>query len=88
MNTNIQEDAPTGQMSDIVERLRRTGASGWTDAIFIGSDLELEAADEIERLRAALRDISDMASSWPDGGLLVECGWIADAALNNTEPPK
>lgn len=42
-------------MSDIVERLRKTAHT--YDEYAIHSDLELEAADEIEKLRAALQSV-------------------------------
>jgi hypothetical protein len=50
-------------MSDIVERLRRD-AEGWVGATHTVTgpsiaDLEREAADEIERLRAALQRLVD-----------------------------
>jgi hypothetical protein len=45
-------------MSDIVERLRRWGAE----------PQEREAADEIERLRAALKIIATVHSPIGDGG--------------------
>lgn len=47
------------KMSDIVERLR--GVAHTYDEYGVHSDTELEAATEIEKLRAALRPFAGMA---------------------------
>ena len=70
-------------MVDIVERLREK--SGKYDEYSWHSDIELEAADEIERLREALKHI---AKRGPDGELwntYAEIWMIADAALQQKE---
>ena len=47
-------------MSDIVERLRDIDP---TPPLSFHADLRREAADEIERLRAALREIREIAAT-------------------------
>jgi hypothetical protein len=65
---------------DLVKRLRET--SGKYDEYCWHSDIELEAADRIEELEAALREIAD-PDSW-EGMDWISYGvpkWIARAAL-------
>jgi hypothetical protein len=62
-------------MSDIVERLR--GAAHTYDEQGVHSEIELEAAQEIEKLRAALRGVLDACDQgWKVersvGGMTVE----------------
>ncbi|CAB5220134.1 hypothetical protein UFOVP231_67 [uncultured Caudovirales phage] len=45
-------------MTDLVKRLRDAAKSGY-DIYGLHCDIELEAADHIEKLAAALRDLSD-----------------------------
>jgi hypothetical protein len=61
-------------MSDIVERLRREGCEYRE---------QIEAADEIERLRAALEEIS---GATVDGASFVLIGAIARQALKGDAP--
>jgi hypothetical protein len=63
-------------MSDIVHRLRRTASLGIVD----GGLME-EAAEEIERIRAALQKIIDDADS-DDGATAWDGSEIARAALS------
>ena len=74
-------------MSDIVERLRQTKGSSpqWPDAkhgrVLINPDGP-EAADEIDRLREALKEIVSRDMHWDrTGDKLGACGRIAKAAL-------
>ncbi len=76
-------------MSDIVERLRTVewdaGTESWMPRAKV-SPLQLEAANEIERLRDALRQISHA----PNGKVHCadgheECVLIARAALEGKE---
>ena len=48
-----------GQMSDIAERLRASAAGAQESGFIDAANLEREAADEIERLRAALDRAAD-----------------------------
>lgn len=67
-------------MTDIVERLRAT-QDDWPAALV---KLELEAADELERLREALRYYADKSHwhvKYGDTYILVDEGRIARAAL-------
>jgi ElaB/YqjD/DUF883 family membrane-anchored ribosome-binding protein len=61
---------------DIVERLRR---------IEQGDEVQADAADEIERLRAALEEVLKMSADVPseDGGELLEA--LCKRALGNEQ---
>jgi hypothetical protein len=62
-------------MSDIVERLRNVAVLEWCEPMCV------EAADEIERLREALRNITQVPRSDAAYGV-IQC--IASAALGET----
>ena len=67
-------------MTDIVERLRREVPHCDDPSDYGESDLLiLKAADEIERLREALREIS--TRNFPEGTATLELRKIARAAL-------
>ena len=78
-------------MTDIVERLRNILGSGCIDDDYAGEDILGEAADEIEKLRKALKDIADIkhehinapatiaeANLW---GIIDGCVRVAEKAL-------
>ena len=56
---------------DIVARLRASRAQ-WTARAGIPSDLETEAADEIERLRARVRDLEQVEATAQLEGLGID----------------
>lgn len=76
-------------MTDIVERLRGKVPMAWEDEGFMSADEDAilatfkEAADEIERLREALREIS--SRNFPEGTATLELRKIARAALREKE---
>jgi hypothetical protein len=64
-------------MTDIVERLRKIAGDDYH------GQLEREAADEIDRLRAALREIAVVRTVGGDAAYMVD---IARAALREPKP--
>ena len=81
-------------MVDIVDRLRER--SGKYDEYAWHSDIEIEAAIEIERLRESLREVLEEAIGWLDDSrgckpteLTCYTGWAerAENLLSLTPPP-
>ena len=70
-------------MSDIVERLRddaEKARQNWPEVFCVSEDLAEEAADEIEKLRAALRAIAeDCEADYPPSHGAIK--YAARAAL-------
>ncbi len=54
-------------MIEIVQKLRKSRAWGDGSEHRVSVSVALEAADEIERLRAALRGLVDIATVYADG---------------------
>jgi hypothetical protein len=73
---DIQHDERQKEMSDIVERLRYWGKS---------FSLGMEAADEIERLRAALQWLLNDLQDYPASARPVAAYDNARAALGEKE---
>jgi hypothetical protein len=75
-------------MSDIVERLRydaEKARRNWPEVFCVSEDLAEEAADEIEKLQAALQWlVNDLQNHPMSGGLLVAFD-NARAALGEKE---
>ena len=73
-------------LADEIERLREELATALTVTTQMATEAD-EAADEIERLRAALDEIR-LSCGPISGFVLAECWDIACAALNQTAPTK
>jgi hypothetical protein len=75
-------------MSDIVERLRHDAEKArrnWPEVFCVSEDLAEEAADEIEKLRAALREIKRRTQHAHPLTYVADYWRIANEALGETE---
>jgi hypothetical protein len=73
-------------MTDIVERLRKTSAGG-LDEYGVHCEIEAEAADEIEWLRAVLQEIADMRYDNTSAATIAQTAIAAPGTATERKTP-